>query len=291
MAAREATNKEYLERINKVLEYIQDNMNEKLSVEYLAKTSNFSPFHFHRIMHAFLREPLGSYIKRVRLEKAAQLLNLSNQNIQEIAWEVGYENAASFNKAFKQRFKLSPSEFKNNSSNYQLQMEIVQINKKELEMELKPKLKNLKPQKAIYIHSVGPYDGEGTGEAWSKLVDFAKKKKQFGFKTSFYGISYDDPKITDSDKLRYEAAMTVRKDVDPEGEVGFKELPGGNYAVFRYIGPYTRLGEVYDQIYRYCMSDESGLTLRDAPCMEKYLNSPEKTKPEKLKTDIYIAVE
>ncbi|MEZ5147844.1 MAG: AraC family transcriptional regulator [Bacteroidales bacterium] len=65
---REETAKHYRERINTVLHYIQTHLDEELDLNKLAELSAISPFHFHRIMRAYLNESLMSYIIRVRLE-------------------------------------------------------------------------------------------------------------------------------------------------------------------------------------------------------------------------------
>jgi AraC family transcriptional regulator len=46
----------YFERINKVLVYIDSNLGEKMDLGMLADLAHFSPFHFHKIMRAYLRE-------------------------------------------------------------------------------------------------------------------------------------------------------------------------------------------------------------------------------------------
>lgn len=66
--------KEYIARINRVLDYIEAHLAESLTLEELAAISCFSPFHFHRIFRAFIGETVGQYISRLRLEKAATLL-------------------------------------------------------------------------------------------------------------------------------------------------------------------------------------------------------------------------
>jgi AraC family transcriptional regulator len=60
--------------------------------------------------------------------------------------------------------------------------------------------------------------------------------------------------------------------------------------MFHYQGAYSNLDAVYDMIYGKLLP-ENGLRLRDYPCFEKYLNHPDRTEPEKLKTEIYIPVE
>lgn len=287
MAYKLETRKDYLERINRVLVYINEHLDKKLSLSKLASLSNFSEFHFHRIMRAYLHESLNSFVHRLRLDKAAFLIDTKKEQIQDIAMMVGYESSASFTKAFKKRFGVAPLAFRNHSVSLSLMDDLLTINKMEVDMKIKPKIKKINSKRVVYYLSIGPYDGEGTSKAWEKVCDFASKKKLWGFGSEMLGISYDDPEITEGDKLRYEACITVSRDVVPEGEIGVKTIEGGNYAIFRHNGSYARLNETYDYIFKQWLP-ESGYELRDLPCFEKYLNDPDKTSPEKLKTDIYL---
>ncbi len=62
---------EYISRINRVMDYIEVNIVQDLSLENLAEVANFSRFHFHRIFRAMVGETLHQFIQRIRLEKAA----------------------------------------------------------------------------------------------------------------------------------------------------------------------------------------------------------------------------
>jgi AraC family transcriptional regulator len=288
MKPRPATAKDYQERINKVLLYINNHLGEELDLKRLAEISNFSPFHFHRIMRAHLGEALGAYIVRIRLEIAARLLEFSQEAISDIAWKIAYETPSAFSTAFKNRFGVSPQEFRNNTVNNYIFNQFIQ-KENTMKMELKPKIKEISSKKVIYIQVIEAYGGEKTAKAWEKLWAFVKEKKLYSFGMESLGVSHDDPGITDADKCRYEACVTVKKDVKPEGEIGVKQVEGGKYAIFKHTGPYEILGDAYNQIFRNWLP-QSGYELRDVPCFDKYMNNPEKTKAEKLQTFIYIPV-
>ena len=285
---KEETTKIYYERINKVIAYISSHLDEEMDLNQLAEISCFSPFHFHRIIRAHLNESLGSYIVRTRIETAASLILYSNLQINEIALRVGYEIPSSFNKAFQKRFACPPTEFKERHTNFN-QINYLTMTTLSENIKLKPSIKMVKTKKVIFVQSIGSYSDEGTGKAWDKVCEFAQDKKLFGWKTEFIGISHDDPSITDSEKLRYEACIVISKDIKPEGEIGVKEIVGGKYAVFMHKGPYENFQQTYDAIYKKWLP-ESGYELNEQPCFELYLNEPKKTKPENLKTEIYIPI-
>lgn len=283
------TKKLYYERINKVILYINNHLDENLDVGNLSAIGNYSLYHFHRIMRAHLGESLGAYIVRIRLETAVSLLRLTDIPVGDVAFKVGYENPSSFNKAFKKRFGISPNEYRQNyDSLSQLEYLKLEIRAMENLKSLHPKIKELKTKKVIYNQKRGSYN-ESAGKAWGKVCDFAQKNHLFGFKNEFIGISHDDPDVTEESKLRYDACIVVSKDIKPEGEIGVQEIEGGKYAVFTHKGPYEDFGNSYGYIYGKWIPD-NGIELRDTPCFEKYLNSPDKTKPEKLLTEIYVPI-
>lgn len=279
---REETLNDYRQRISRVLEYINANLYEPLDVEKLAGISNFSAYHFHRIMRAHLDEPLYAYIVRLRLERAANLLKHGNENVGDIAYTVGYETPAAFINAFGKRFGVSPGEYRNGSKAVVTEI----INNIKIETMKSPKIKEIKPQKVICTLCKGGYD-KSAGEAWEKLCAFMKQKRLWGFSTKFIGIGYDDPAITEPSKIRYEACISIRKDVQPEGDISVKTLAGGKYAIFRHNGPYEKFSEAYNYIFSKWIT-ENKIELRNDPCLEVYLNTPEKTRSENLKTDIYV---
>ena len=57
--------KEYTSRINKVLDYIENNLDRSFTLDELARVANFSKFHFHRIFYSFIGETLFQFIQRI----------------------------------------------------------------------------------------------------------------------------------------------------------------------------------------------------------------------------------
>ena len=100
----------------------------------------------------------------------------------------------------------------------------------------------------------------------------------------------DDPKVTSPDKLRTDICMEVAPSVCPKGEIGTKKVLEGRFMIALYKGTYQQLGAVYDTLYGKYLP-EMGLSLREVPSGEIYLNDPCNTKPEDLLTQIYVAIE
>jgi AraC family transcriptional regulator len=94
------------------MKYIRAHINDPLDRETLAAVAGFSIPHFHRVFTAQVGESAISYIRRLRLERAAQKLRMGAVDITQVALAAGYDTHAAFGKAFKQQFGLSPREFR-----------------------------------------------------------------------------------------------------------------------------------------------------------------------------------
>lgn len=286
MEIKTSTREEYLKRVNVVVDYINNHLDEELDLQKLAEMSSLSTYHFHRIMKAFLGETLGAYIIRVRLETAVRLLRYTDLPVEQIAYSVGYEMPSSLSKSFKQFYDITPLEYRNNK-NFVI-MKPVQLNP---DLNLKsPKVIDIETKKAIYIRLTGAYSELDFCGAWGKLWAYVKENKLFSAGIEHISIYHDDPKVTTSEKLRTDVCLVLPKPAEPKGEIGVKEIAGGKYAVFLYQGPYTNLGIVYDTIFAKWLPD-CGYELRNAPLYEKYINDPSRTEEAKLKTEIYIPLQ
>ena len=286
MEIKTSTREEYLKRVNVVVDYINNHLDEELDLQKLAEMSNLSTYHFHRIMKAFLGETLGAYIIRVRLETAVRLLRYTDLPVEQIAYSVGYEMPSSLSKSFKQFYDITPLEYRNNK-NFVI-MKPVQLNP---DLNLKsPKVIDIETKKAIYIRLTGAYSELDFCGAWGKLWAYVKENKLFSAGIEHISIYHDDPKVTNSEKLRTDVCLVLPKPAEPKGEIGVKEIAGGKYAVFLYQGPYTNLGIVYDTIFAKWLPD-CGYELRNAPLYEKYINDPSRTEEAKLNTEIYIPLQ
>ena len=75
----------YNEKIQTTIEYIEDNLNEKISLEDLAKQTFLSKYHYHRLFHALVGETVMEYVRKRRLTEAAKELVDTNIKIVEVA--------------------------------------------------------------------------------------------------------------------------------------------------------------------------------------------------------------
>lgn len=285
-------NSNYVESIYKVVNYIQKNADKVITVQELADIAGFSQFHFHRIFTAYMGESLSSFVKRIRLEKSAHFLAYSNVNITEIALSCGYETPSAYTKAFKQLFNVNPSRYKQ-EKNYLFKIKNKENYHKELRniiMNTFKEIKEIDETNIISVRKVGDYK-TSVCAAWSEICSFAYKNGLINPNTKMIGMGYDNPNITAEENLRYDACITIDKEIQTEGNIVKSKIQAGRYAVFLHKGPYEKLSETYMAIFAEWLPG-SHEKLRGIPSFEIYLNKdPHHTKPENLKTEIYIPIE
>jgi len=284
------TNKQYQERINNVWLHIQNNLDEKLQLDELASLAYLSPFHFHRIFTAITGESIVQYIRRLRLERAANRMIYTDHDITRIGLANGYETPAAFSRAFKQQFGASPSKFRKNKD---LKKTIKFRNEVEIEIDDTPmeySIIHFKPRRVLYIRKTGHYM-ESAFKAWECLMPYVSEHGLMNEESQHYGIPLDCPDITVHEKMRYDACITVDESIKPDGEFGIQTIRGGRYAVFTHNGPYENLEATYNRIIINWLPS-TNYDLMNSPAFEQYLN-PEylDIDPEQLKTNIFIPIQ
>jgi AraC family transcriptional regulator len=284
---RASTTTSYQERLNRVLIHIHQNLDEPLTIDRLAEVACLSPFHFHRIFNAHVGETVSGHVRRLRLERAAMRIAFTGDSITDTALAVGYETPAAFARAFRERFGMSPSEFRG-----QQRVTIPAFTENSIAKEMlvmKPEMREFSETRVLFVRKTGAYN-KAASPAWEALIGFAYKNRLMSNQTQMIGIGLDDPNITDEENLRYDACITFFGDVQPLGEVGIQTIAGGRYAVFLHKGAYSELKEVYRNIFAGWLAS-SDCILAERQVFEKYLNrDPRRTKPENLRTEIWVPV-
>jgi AraC family transcriptional regulator len=289
---RSDTQSDYRERLLRVMVHIQNHLDEPLPLDDLAKVACFSPYHFHRIFRGMVGESVKEHIRRLRLERAAFRLTSTNRSVIDIAFDAGYDTHESFTRAFGRMFGMSPTAYRQGGRNDRASV-VSQTAASMWERQstttgdetVEVRLENCKPMRVAFIRHVGPY--RECGAAWEKLCKFAAERGWFSPNIRRIGIGHDFPDVTEPDKIRYDACLTVDDQFKATGEVGVQEIPGGLYAIVTHRGPYEKFEETYHQLFREWVPT-CGHELRSFPCFELYHNDPGTARPEDLVTDIYV---
>jgi AraC family transcriptional regulator len=109
----------YQQALIATLVYIQTHLEDELTLERLAGRAGFSPFHFHRVFSEFVGEPVKEYIRRLRLERGAYRLKISQDPIVRIALDSGFKTHETFTRAFAASLASTQASFATTSSGAQ----------------------------------------------------------------------------------------------------------------------------------------------------------------------------
>lgn len=104
---------EYVEKFNKICEYISIHCSEDLDLDTIASMSGFSKFYFSRLFKQFTNITFYKYVNQKRIEKAAKLLTEPKNSITDIAINCGFSSISSFIRMFKIIKGCTPTEFRN----------------------------------------------------------------------------------------------------------------------------------------------------------------------------------
>lgn len=96
------------DRVAEVMAILKRQLADPPGLEALAREVGVSPFYLSRIFSRTMGIPLNQYLRRLRLERAAELLRSGEYNVTEAAYEVGYNSLSHFSAAFHQQFGICP---------------------------------------------------------------------------------------------------------------------------------------------------------------------------------------
>lgn len=110
--AKPPKDKKTLDKMKVILKYIEMNYMNRISIAEIAGVAGFSESHFMRYFKETMGTSFVEYLKEYRLTMAARLLVSSESSILDIASEVGFDNLSYFNRAFKARYHMTPSQYR-----------------------------------------------------------------------------------------------------------------------------------------------------------------------------------
>ena len=286
---------EYRNRINRVVEYIGENLANEITLQVLAKEAGISPFHLHRLFLAYTGEPVAGFIRRTRLAAGFSEVRKAQKNtVLETAVAVGYESVSSFVRAFRRRFHFTPGAATHlNTSSLALwrtqksETDKVVIAPERIEMRAANNIcgvlefgyQNRNFQKAA----------ERAFTRTLKLVGQHCLHEKMGRACA---AMFDDPDLSVPLEVRYFGGFEWLGS-EPPSYVGLDclSLPSGTHAVFVHRGSYKSLWQTWNAAYRNWLPN-SDFELRDVVPFEIYLNDPRTVRREnELITEIYIPVE
>ncbi|WP_432473619.1 AraC family transcriptional regulator [Amphritea sp. HPY] len=279
-------------RINDVLHVIHRDISAELTGASLARVAAYSEQHFHRTFHKVIGETLHGYIRRIRMEHAANLLMFDEQSpVAEIAEQCGYRSLSSFSKVFRNDFGMTPGQWRRRDCNlgvapYLKDPEVAAGYQRISESELpRVELINRPAQRVAYVRHLGY--GREIRQAWQILQAWAATEQR-SFTTQI-GLHHSNPAWVPLEQCRYVACIGIDTPLQRRGVVNSMTIPGGLHAQFHFSGCYGELlpwiSKVLDQ-----WLPQSGLKVKSTPAFVEYQRNHFLDKEERFELHYYLPV-
>ena len=101
-----------LELLYKVDSYVNHNYHTHISLEDIASHTGYSTYYFSHFFKDATGQNFSDYLILFRLERAMYMINTSQKNLTDIAFDCGFNSIRSFNRAFQNYLKITPSEYR-----------------------------------------------------------------------------------------------------------------------------------------------------------------------------------
>lgn len=257
----------YKKRIDRVIDYVNNNLERSIPLDELASVAHFSTFHFHRIFVAVTGESVNFFTNRIRLEKAARLLKFSRQKVSDVAMECGFSSPSTFSRAFRQYFGISPTSYRSDGKieNSKICKELFPLNdylvpmsEEEMKNRFPVEIKELPQRRVAYIRVLDSYREGVVLDAFADLVRWAKKVDLYDSETMF-GMSVDDPMVTPKEKYRYEACITIPEKLvlEPGDYVATTTMQKCKYAVASVSGDHGLVATAINYLFNHWLVNSS----------------------------------
>ena len=290
-------NSEYVERINRVIDYLRGNLDRQVKLEELAKVACFSEFHFHRIFGAVTGETLNGFTNRLRLEKAARLLRYSDQSLTDIALHCGFSSSATFSRAFRSGYDTSPSQFRKSGEIkkskickelFQKEEYILPLSEEEKRAAFPVRLIDFPERQVAYIRVTNAFEMDRVITAFRTLIEWAKSQNIFTQGTLF-GMSVDDPHVTPRHLYRYEVCLASSLPFECKEGISKLKMPAMRYAATKVSGDIRKVATATDYLFRGWLIN-SDYELEHAPGLEIFLNKENATDWSHFELELCIPV-
>lgn len=275
-------------RIQLALQYMSLHLEDDITLPDLAQAAYFSPFHFHRVFTAIVKETPNVCLRRMRLERAANLLlNRRAAPLLDIALHCGFKSQSLFSRAFKSHFDMTPTAWRKggfwrydgafwqwrpvgqDSKPCKMDGLADEVNFSSLQKrcgQMQSAAQGICPQQILEIkvlqrpavRRVYRWSPAGSDEAvlqlWAEVLQWADRRGLC--RSDAMGVSrlQDNPNITGAALSRFEAGILVDSHFLPQRGELCDELPGGRFVQIEFTGTLRDERLVYEYLYGYWLA-------------------------------------
>ena len=239
------------DRLLPLLLDIEEDLDQDLSLGALASRFGSSEFHFHRQFRAAVGETPKQHVERLRLEKAALQLAVSDTPITELAFALGFQNLETFSRRFKTAVGHSPSEYRRLARAAQAErVHIRNFHDSSDYFLSRARFGTLPDMHLLALRQLGDYGklNASFGEAdsaWTEVQELATAAGLVGNTPVFVGFFLDDPTMTPEAQRRADVCVVLQRQAAPVAAARYIHVAGGLHASADYIGDSFHLLHAY----------------------------------------------
>ena len=221
-------------RLEEVIDWIERNLDQPLTLDQIAAKAGLSTFHFSRLFTARMSRSVMAYVRGRKLVRGARrLCGEKDLQLVDLAFDCGFESQEAFTRAFKRVFGVSPGRFRSGFAVEPIEGQYPMTVSSDISAAVvqRPDLVSLEA-----FHVAGPsrrFDEATKAEIpqlWSALVGalpFAGQVKSWATYGVVYGVGEGDG------CFEYMAGVGVEPGCVPPQGFSTMEIPAATYVVFR----------------------------------------------------------
>lgn len=282
------THESYVKRIERVILYMTRHLEQPMDLNRLAEIANLSSYHFHRIYMGITDETLAHTVRRLRLHQAAAALLYSKDSLSLVAKRVGYGSVASFCRAFKKTYQLTPGAYRKRRGISNL----IQKNTTDQSTTLfdyDVTIEKRESQCVLAMRHIGDY--MNIGHTVEQLILLKPVSELLKANSHVVIIFLDDPTITTKTALRADICITLPQDYifTAQKNIQTTNIAGGRFAVLNHTGPFAEHAAALNWLFTQWLPLHNELPA-DRPPFEVHTSNPKIVSPVDLQTKLFLAL-
>lgn len=247
----------YLKQIQEGIDFIETHLESDIPLVDVARAAGMSQWHFQRIFKALTNETLKTYIRSRRFARALEQLTNTRLSMLDIALAAGYETQESFTRAFRDCFRLTPSQYRK-MGNRSLFVRKIRIDTSYIahlhqNVSLAPDIHEQPAMQMVGLPTVYYGIDSEKNNLGQKLPPlWAQFIPRLGeIANAVPGVCYGvvAPAGPQSEELRYLACIEVRGPGTVPPGMTSMEVPASTYACFTHRGAAQNIDATVNYIY------------------------------------------
>ncbi len=294
-------------RIDHVVKYISDHLDDQVSLETLAGVAHYSPFHLQKVFRQIVGDSPKQYMIKLRLETAFHWLVIHPQkSLQQISAESGFSSPAVFSRAIKGFFGHSPEQIRNLPLSAKMKLlhsatakptsgQLAAAGQLSATSQLSPAggsppigkapIQIVKRRTIKGIYFIAPFDRPlDIQRGFKELTKIASVRGWSSPESGMCGI------LCPHQRNSYKAFFPVSQEAEGTDKFTFTEIKGGTFATFTVRGDLRQVNKAAHYFYREWLPD-SGYKIAGITGFETFTESPAFTPYHQLEREIHIPIE